>query len=277
MKEPLRSLASGKALGQGGFPAEILKCRKGDAFTKFCEIVCLCWMEGEVPQDMRDVNIVIPFKSEGDRGECNNYRGISLLSITKKTLWSRRLEDFPSVCSAKFIQGHICFPCQKIHNWYDILHQMTTRKNVENRDSHWTLSDLIKAFDLISRDGLFKNPPENWLPTETPRYKALWFMMAPLLIPSTYEVEWSMGVVAPTFACYRWCSNYYTLWGWATKTHQSLQRCLQGLRSSYQRLGQDVTSPPDIKIFDQQLEVVHDLIDLRSSIRQTVSHSDLTR
>ena len=116
MKEPLRSLASGKALGQGGFPAEILKCRKGDAFTKFCEIVCLCWMEGEVPQDMRDVNIVIPFKSEGDRGECNNYRGISLLSITKKTLWSRRLEDFPSVCSAKFIQGHICFPCQKIHN-----------------------------------------------------------------------------------------------------------------------------------------------------------------
>ena len=97
--------------------------------------------------------------------------------------------------------------------------------------------------------------------------------MAPLLIPSTYEVEWSMGVVAPTFACCRWCSNYYTLWGWATKTHQSLQRCLQGLRSSYQRLGQDVTSPPDIKIFDQQLEVVHDLIDLRSSIRQTVSHS----
>ena len=97
--------------------------------------------------------------------------------------------------------------------------------------------------------------------------------MAPLLIPSTYEVEWSMGVVAPTFACCRWCSNYYTLWRWATKTHQSLQRCLQGLRSSYQRLGQDVTSPPDIKIFDQQLEVVHDLIDLRSSIRQTVSHS----
>ena len=97
--------------------------------------------------------------------------------------------------------------------------------------------------------------------------------MAPLLIPSTYEVEWSMGVVAPTFACCQWCSNYYTLWGWATKTHQSLQRCLQGLRSSCQRLGQDVISPPDIKIFDQQLEVVHDLIDLRSSIRQTVSHS----
>ena len=113
LKEPLRSLASGKALGQGGIPAEILKCRKGDAFTKFCGIFCLCWMEGEVPQDMRDVNIVIPFKSEGDRGECNDYRGISLLSITKKTLWSRRLEDFPSVCRAKFIQGHIFFRAKR--------------------------------------------------------------------------------------------------------------------------------------------------------------------
>ena len=94
LKEPLRSLASGKALGQGGIPAEILKCRKGDAFTKFCGIFCLCWMEGEVPQDMRDVNIVIPFKSEGDRGECNNYRGISLLSITKKLFGRVALKIF---------------------------------------------------------------------------------------------------------------------------------------------------------------------------------------
>ena len=94
LKEPLRSLASGKALGQGGIPAEILKCRKGDAFTKFCEIFCLCWMEGEVPQGMRDVNIVIPFKSEGDRGECNDYRGISLLSITKKLFGRVALKIF---------------------------------------------------------------------------------------------------------------------------------------------------------------------------------------
>ena len=75
-------------------PAEILKCRKGDAFTKFCGIFCLCWMEGEVPQNMRDVNIVIPFKSEGDRGECNDYRGISLLSITKKLFGRVALKIF---------------------------------------------------------------------------------------------------------------------------------------------------------------------------------------
>ena len=48
-----------------------------------------------------------------------------------------------------FIQGHICFPCQKIHNWYDILHQMTPRKNLENRDSHCT-SHLVTSPRLLT-------------------------------------------------------------------------------------------------------------------------------
>ena len=46
-----------------------------------CELFCLCWNEEAVPQDTRDANIVILYKNKGDRSDCNNYRGISLLSI----------------------------------------------------------------------------------------------------------------------------------------------------------------------------------------------------
>ena len=112
LKEALKSLASGKALSQDGIPAEILKCRKGDAFTGFCEIFCLCWIEVEVPQDMRDVNIVIPFKSKGDRGECNNYRGISLLSITKKLFGRVALKVF-QVFAARLYPGSHLFSVPK--------------------------------------------------------------------------------------------------------------------------------------------------------------------
>ena len=112
LKEALRSLASGKALGQDGIPTEILKCCKGDAFTGFCEIFFLCWMEGKVPQDKRDVNIVILFKNKGDRGECNNYRGISLLSIGEKLLGRVALKIF-QVFTARLYPGSHLFSVPK--------------------------------------------------------------------------------------------------------------------------------------------------------------------
>ena len=33
---------------------------------------------------MRDANIVTLYKNEDDRGDCNNYRGISLINIVGK-------------------------------------------------------------------------------------------------------------------------------------------------------------------------------------------------
>ena len=33
---------------------------------------------------MRDATIITPDKNKGDRSECNNYRGISLMSIVRK-------------------------------------------------------------------------------------------------------------------------------------------------------------------------------------------------
>ena len=40
----------------------------------------------EYPQDMKDANIITLYKNKGDRGNCNNYCGISLLSIVGKLL-----------------------------------------------------------------------------------------------------------------------------------------------------------------------------------------------
>ena len=58
LSEALDSLASGKAPGKDGIPAEVLKCCKETLITELHEILCLCWSEGEVPQDMRDANVV---------------------------------------------------------------------------------------------------------------------------------------------------------------------------------------------------------------------------
>ena len=47
-------------------------------------LLCQCCREGELSQDTRDASIVTLYKNKGDRGNCNNYRGISLLNAIGK-------------------------------------------------------------------------------------------------------------------------------------------------------------------------------------------------
>ena len=77
INQALDQLSFGKAPRNDGIPVEVIKCAKGTLLKELHEILCQCWREGEVPQDMRDANIVTLYKNKGDRGDCNNYRGIS--------------------------------------------------------------------------------------------------------------------------------------------------------------------------------------------------------
>ena len=45
-----------------------------------------CWEKGTLPQDLRDAVIVSLYKNKGEKPECSNYRGITLLSIAGKIL-----------------------------------------------------------------------------------------------------------------------------------------------------------------------------------------------
>jgi len=43
------------------------------------------WNTGEIPQDWRD-GIIIPLPKKGDVKDCNNWRGITLLSVPGKVV-----------------------------------------------------------------------------------------------------------------------------------------------------------------------------------------------
>ncbi|XP_038059300.1 craniofacial development protein 2-like [Patiria miniata] len=62
VEKALDALSSGKAPGGDGIPPEVLKCGKGTLIKELHELLCQCWTEGSVPQDMRDANIITLYK-----------------------------------------------------------------------------------------------------------------------------------------------------------------------------------------------------------------------
>ena len=78
------SLVFKKVPGSDEIPPNLIKHCKTNLVLPLHEVLCQCWKEGAVPQDMRDAKIITVYKNKGERSDCNSYRGISLLSIVGK-------------------------------------------------------------------------------------------------------------------------------------------------------------------------------------------------
>ena len=88
LSKAIDSLAAGKAPGSDSIPPDLIKHCKTTLLQPLHAVLCQCWREGAVPQDMRDARIVTLYKNKGERSNCYNYRGISLLSIVGKVYGS---------------------------------------------------------------------------------------------------------------------------------------------------------------------------------------------
>ena len=81
-----KSLKKDKAPRQDGIPPEVLKHGGSELKSELLKLFNLCLEKGSLPQDMKDALIVTIYKKKGERSDCGNYRGISLLSIPGKIL-----------------------------------------------------------------------------------------------------------------------------------------------------------------------------------------------
>ncbi len=89
--EAIKKLKLGKAPGSDGITAEMLKY--GEVVVDWMMWICNpAWEQSKVLEDWRKAIIVPLYKGEGNREECNNYRGISLLSVPGK-IYGRILNE----------------------------------------------------------------------------------------------------------------------------------------------------------------------------------------
>ena len=71
----------GKSPGICGIHDELLKARGNAVLISLHAVLCSAWNTRIIPTDLKR-GLVVPGKS--DRQDCNNYRGVTLLSVPGK-------------------------------------------------------------------------------------------------------------------------------------------------------------------------------------------------
>ena len=154
----IKQLSDGKAAGKDSIPAEIFKFGGPKLINKITELFQLIWDKRKLPQDLKDASIVHLYKKKGNRNSCDNHRGISLLSIAGKILarillnrLNNHLEDghLPeSQCGFRSGRGtaDMVFAAR----------QLQEKCLEQNMPLYSTFVDLTKAFDTVSREGLWQ-------------------------------------------------------------------------------------------------------------------------
>ena len=150
-------LRNGKAPGNDGIPAEVLKHGQPALLKPLHELICDCWERGHIPQDMRDAKIVTLYKNKGDRSDCNNYRGISLLSIVGKAFARVILARLQILAQNVYPESQCGFRAgRSTMDMIFSLRQLQEKCREQQKALFVAFIDLTKAFDLVSREGLLR-------------------------------------------------------------------------------------------------------------------------
>ncbi|XP_078679467.1 uncharacterized protein LOC144915099 [Branchiostoma floridae x Branchiostoma belcheri] len=156
IKKAIMSLRNGKSAGPDDIPAEALKADVGSSTNILHSLFSRIWEEEQVPQDWRE-GTLIKLPKKGDLGNCNNYRGIMLLSVPGKVFNRILLERMREAVDAKLRDEQAGF--RKNRSCAD---QIATLRIIIEQSLEWNsplyinFIDYEKAFDSIDRNTLWK-------------------------------------------------------------------------------------------------------------------------
>ena len=108
VEKAVGKLKNGNASGNDNITAELLK-NGGEAVVDWVtELVQEVWRTRQVPQEWKNSTLVPLFKKK-DRKICNNYRGISLLSVPGKVLALILLERLQTINDPQLMEAQCGF------------------------------------------------------------------------------------------------------------------------------------------------------------------------
>ena len=151
----VRRLKSGKAAGEDEIRPEMLKAMNGEGILWLTRVCQVAWKLGKTPEDWQ-TGVIIPIFKKGDRKECTNYRGISLLSLPGK-VYAKCLErKCREIVESKLEDGQCGFrPGRSTTDQVFTLRQVFEKSWEYAKDVFTCFVDLEKAYDRVPRDKLW--------------------------------------------------------------------------------------------------------------------------
>ena len=154
--DAILKLNSGKAAGPDEIPPEALKAEADVAADILLPLFNKIWNEGKFPEDWKEGHLV-KLPKKGDLSNCNNYRGITLLSIPGKVFNRVLLERIKAATDSRLRDEQAGF--RKNRSTTD---QIATLRILVEQSLEWNSNlivnflDYEKAFDSIDRGTIWK-------------------------------------------------------------------------------------------------------------------------
>ncbi|KAH1219602.1 LINE-1 retrotransposable element ORF2 protein [Glycine max] len=155
VKEALKRMSNGKAVGPDNIPIEVWKTLGDRGLEWLTELFNEIMRSKRMPEEWRRSTLVPIYKNKGDIQNCANYRGIKLMSHTMK-LWERvierRLRKETQVTENQFD----FMPGRSTMEAIYLLRRVMEQYRMAQQDLHLIFIDLEKAYDRVPREILWK-------------------------------------------------------------------------------------------------------------------------
>ncbi|KAH1190454.1 putative protein arginine N-methyltransferase 6 [Glycine max] len=155
VKEALKRMSNGKAVGPDNIPIEVWKTLGDRGLEWLTKLFNEIMRSKRMPEEWRRSTLVPIYKNKGDIQNCANYRGIKLMSHTMK-LWERvierRLRKETQVTENQF--GFM--PGRSTMEAIYLLRRVMEQYRMAQQDLHLIFIDLEKAYDRVPREILWK-------------------------------------------------------------------------------------------------------------------------
>ena len=157
VRSAIHDMKSNKAAGADNIPAEIYKHGGPVLEQQLYLLINKMWTNEEIPDDLRDGLIVTIYKKKGDKADCGNYRGITLLSTAGKIIariLNKRLIPLAENILPESQSGFR--PSRGTTDMIFAARQLQEKCREQNQPLYIAFIDLTKAFDSVSRVTLWK-------------------------------------------------------------------------------------------------------------------------